>query len=64
MNYIIAEITHDDTLKVIAENVRENEIRDKVDSYEYIKKNLIAIPCKTIRVEGSNFGYNTEVEIK
>lgn len=64
MNYIIAEIKDDDTLKVLLTEIPENSISDMVDSSDYADKRLIAIPCKFIKVESTNYGYNTEVEIK
>lgn len=64
MNYIIAEIQDDDTLKVIDRDVAESDIASKVDFAEYGGKILVAIPCKSITVETTNWGYNTEVTIK
>lgn len=64
MNYIIAEIQNDDTLKVLVWNVPENEIAEASDSSEYANKRMVAIPCKFIKVKSTNYGYNTEVEVK
>lgn len=64
MNYIIAEIQDDDALKVIHHDVPEEDIASRVDSDNYVNKNLVAIPHKTIVVKSTNWGYNTEVTIK
>lgn len=64
MNYIIAEIQNDDTLKVLVWNVPENEIAEASDFPGHAGKKLVAIPCKFIEVKSTNYGYNTEVEIK
>lgn len=64
MNYIIAEIQNDDTLKVTHQNVPEDEIANRVDSDQWAGRNMVAIPYKSILVESKNYGYNTEVTIK
>lgn len=64
MNYIIAEIQNDDTLKVHIQNVPEEDIAKRVDDERYANKNLVAIPCKFITVKSTNWGYNTEVTIE
>lgn len=65
MNYIIAEIKDDDNiLKVLFRDVPEKDISAMVDSSDYAGRNLVAIPCLSIKVISKNFGYNTEVTIK
>lgn len=64
MNYIIAEIQDDDTLKVLHQNIQEDDISSSVDYPKNDGKRLVAIPCKFITVEARNYGYNTEVTIK
>lgn len=64
MNYIIAEIQENDLLRVIYQNIPEDKIEYLMHDNEYDNKNLVAIPHKTILVKSTNYGYNTEVEIK
>lgn len=64
MNYLIAIIQDDDTLKVIDRDVSEKDIASRVDFPKYDGATLVAIPCKSIIVETTNWGYNTDVTIK
>lgn len=36
---------------------------ETVDSDDFAGRSLVAIPCKIIKVESTNYGYSTEVEI-
>lgn len=66
MEYLLCEISNDDTIKVIFKNVTEQQVKEKCTwfSDRYLNKNLILIPFKTVEVNSKNYGNDIEVKIE